>query len=204
MLSEFSILIAGVGGQGVVMLSELIGNAAVKEGLKVVGSEILGMAVRGGSVVSIVRLGNGVHGPLIPEAKGDMLIGLEVAETLSNLIYMSDSAIILLNEHKVIPVTVTLGQSHYPELKEINKIIRRHVKKLVPINANKLALKAGSQLSVNTVMLGAAFGTGLMPISITAAKEAISVHFPEKLVALNLNAFELGFEITLSKLAGHS
>ncbi|GAH36815.1 unnamed protein product, partial [marine sediment metagenome] len=107
MIKEFNILITGVGGQGVILMSELLGKAAVEEGLKIRGSEILGMAVRGGSVTSIIRIGDEVYGPLIPLGKCDTLIGMEPSEALRNITYLSKSSLVILNTAAIVPFTVS-------------------------------------------------------------------------------------------------
>jgi len=92
MVKEFNILITGVGGQGVILMSELLGKAAVADGLRVRGSEILGMAVRGGSVTSVIRIGDEVYGPLIPAGKCNSLLEMEPSEALRNIAYLSKSS----------------------------------------------------------------------------------------------------------------
>ncbi len=194
MIKECNILIAGVGGQGVILLSELIGKAAVSDGLKVCGSEILGMAVRGGSVVSTIRIGDDVYGPLIPDGKGNLMIGLEPAEALRNITYMSESSIILINVQRVVPVAVLLGKTNYPSTEEIIKKLQACVHRVVPLDALNLAREAGSTLSTNIAMLGASFGTGLFPIKIGSIKKIIKEHFPANSVTSNIKAFELGYQ----------
>ena len=119
MVKEFNILITGVGGQGVILMSELLGKSAVKDGLKVRGSEVLGMAVRGGSVTSAIRIGDEVYGPLIPTGKCNVLVAMEPAEALRNITYLSKSSLVILNTAVTVPFTVPLGQSEYPSLAEI-------------------------------------------------------------------------------------
>lgn len=201
MVKEFNIFIAGVGGQGVILLSELLGRAAVSEGLKVRGSEILGMAVRGGSVVSMVRVGSDVYGPLIPEGRGDLMIGMEPTEALRNITYMSKSSIIVLNTQKVVPTLVFLGRSIYPGLEEIMEKLKKHSDKTIALNAVQLAEEAGSVLSANVVMLGASFGTGKLPIKMETLKRTVEEHFPAKLVPVNIKAFDLGYRVCREALS---
>lgn len=193
-VNELNILIAGVGGQGVILMSELLGNAAVNDGLNVRGSEVLGMAVRGGSVVSTVRLGRAVYGPLIPIGKGDILIGMEPAEALRNITYLSDSSLVILNTRKIVPFTVTLGGSGYPDLEKVIERLKRVASKVITLDATQIAEEAGSPLAANIVMLGALFGTGRVPIKIETVKETIQDRFPVKLALVNIKAFDLGYE----------
>lgn len=195
MVKEFNILITGVGGQGVVLMSELLGKAAVKDGLRVRGSEILGMAVRGGSVTSNIRLGDDVYGPLIPTGKGDVLIGMEPSEALRNISYLSKLSLIIINTDVTIPFTVTLGRSKYPSLEAILKNLRLVSSNTVEVDAIKIAQEAGSSLTSNIVMLGVLFGTGKPPINMETIKEVISTHFPAKVVPVNIKAFDLGYQL---------
>ncbi len=195
MIEEFNILIAGVGGQGVILMSELLGNAAVKEGLNVKGSEVLGMAVRGGSVSSTIRLGNGVFGPLTPAGKCDVLVGMEPAEALRNISYLSPSSLVILNTEVVIPFTVSLGASKYPELEEIIKRLSAASSKVITLNAVQIAREAGSQQAANVVMLGALFGSGRLPIRVETLKGKIEACFSARLAPINMRAFDLGYQI---------
>ena len=194
MVKEFNILIAGVGGQGVILMSELLGQAAVADGLRVRGSEILGMAVRGGSVTSSIRIGEDVYGPLIPTGKCNALVGMEPSEALRNITYLSKSSLVLLNTAVTAPFTVFIGESKYPSLEEILEKLGKASGRIVQLDAVKTAETAGSRLAANIVMLGALFGTGQLPIKIAAIKETIRAHFPAKLSPVNIRAFDLGYE----------
>ena len=190
-VKELNILITGVGGQGVIMLSELLGEAVVEEGLKIRGSEVLGMAVRGGSVFSNLRIGEDVFGPLTPTGKCDIMLALEPTEALRNMIFLSESSLVILNTQAVKPFTVALGQSTYPSMDDMLNTLRPAVNRVVTIDAAALAQKAGSLQSTNIVMLGALFGSGKIPIAIDKMKEIIKSRFPAKASATNLEAFRL-------------
>jgi indolepyruvate ferredoxin oxidoreductase beta subunit len=194
MVKEFNILITGVGGQGVILMSELLGKAAVRDELKVRGSEILGMAVRGGSVTSIIRIGDEVYGPLIPMGKCDVLIGMEPSEALRNITYLSKSSLVIVNIAVTIPFTVSLGQSKYPSLEEILEKLSNASGRVVKLDAAQIAQEAGSLLTTNIVMLGALFGTGKLPIGIETIKESIRTRFPTKTAPVNIKAFDLGYQ----------
>jgi indolepyruvate ferredoxin oxidoreductase beta subunit len=194
MVKEFNILITGVGGQGVILMSELLGKAAVADGLRVRGSEILGMAVRGGSVTSSIRIGEDVYGPLIPTGKCQALVGMEPSEALRNISYLSKSSLVLLNTAVTAPFTVFIGESSYPSLEEIIGQLGKASGKIVQLDAAKTAQEAGSLLATNIVMLGALFGTEQLPIKIATVKETIRERFPAKVAPLNIKAFDLGYE----------
>jgi indolepyruvate ferredoxin oxidoreductase beta subunit len=192
-MREFNLLVAGVGGQGVIVMSELLGQAAVDDGFKVRGSEVLGMAVRGGPVMSAIRIGSDVFGPLIPAGRADLLVGMEPSEALRNSGYLAPGGAVIVNTRCTIPFTVSLGQSTYAPLDEILARLREHAKRVVVLDAGTIAEEAGNLLTANIVMLGAAFGTGLVPIREATIRATLGRHFPDKLVPVNVRAFELGY-----------
>jgi len=194
MVKEFNILITGVGGQGVILISELLGRAAVTDKLRVRGSEILGMAVRGGSVTSAIRIGEDVYGPLIPTGKCNALVGMEPSEALRNIACLSKSSIVLVNTAITAPFTVFIGESKYPSLEEMLNQLGKASDRVIQLDAVKLAQEAGSRLATNVVMLGALFGTEQLPIKIETIKETIRERFPAKLAPVNIRAFDLGYE----------
>jgi indolepyruvate ferredoxin oxidoreductase beta subunit len=194
MTKEFNVLITGVGGQGVILMSELLGGAAVKDKLKVRGSEILGMAVRGGSVISAIRLGEDVYGPLIPDGKCSALVGMEPSEALRNITCLSRSSLVIVNTATTVPFTVPLGQSSYPSLEVILEKLNKAAERVVTLDAAKMALEAGSLLTTNIVMLGALFGTERLPIKLGTIKETIEERFPAKVAPVNVKAFDLGYD----------
>ena len=198
-MKEFNILVAGVGGQGVILMSELLGQAAVDDGFPVRGSEVLGMAVRGGPVMSVIRLGSEVYGPLIPVGKADLLIGMEPSEALRNCIYLAPAAGVVVNTRTTLPFTVSLGQSSYPPLDDILRRLKSAAGRVFSLDAEEMAARAGSLLTANVVMLGAAFGTGMMPFKLDTIKAAIRGHFPAETAPLNLKAFDLGYDTVAGK-----
>jgi indolepyruvate ferredoxin oxidoreductase beta subunit len=199
---ELNIIICGVGGQGVVLLSELLGNAAVKDGVAVKGSEVLGMAQRGGSVFSNIRLGGSAIAPLTPEGKCDVLIAVEPSEALRNIHYLARNSVVVLNTTTVLPYTVYLGKSGYPTRDEIINKLHEVTSRVITLDASELAKQAGSLQAANVVMLGALFGTGLMPIRMETAKAIIQARFPAKAGDTNLAAFDLGYKEAQKALKG--
>lgn len=194
MIKELNLLITGVGGQGVILMSELLGKAAVTDNLRVRGSEILGMAVRGGSVTSAIRIGEDVYGPLIPMGKCHILIGMEPSEALRNIAYLSKSSLVIINTAVTIPFTVSVGESTYPSSNQILEKVNKASGRVIQLDAAQLAQDAGSLLTTNIVMLGALFGTEQLPIKIATIKESIRERFPAKVAPVNLKAFDLGYE----------
>lgn len=200
MVKEFNILITGVGGQGVILMSELLGNSAVRDGLRVRGSEILGMAVRGGSVTSVIRIGDDVYGPLIPAGKCDVLMGMEPSEALRNITCLSKSSLVIVNMAVTIPFTVSIGESKYPTLEEMMEKLGQASSKVIQLDAAQIAQEAGSLLTTNIVMLGALFGTGKLPIGTETIKETIRSRFTAKTAPVNIKAFDLGYQASQQAL----
>jgi indolepyruvate ferredoxin oxidoreductase, beta subunit len=191
-VKEMNIIIAGVGGQGVVLLSEILGNAAVRDGMKVRGSEVLGMAQRGGSVFSNIRLGTEVESPMTADGKCDILIGVEPSEALRNIQYLNKKSVVVLNIRKVIPATVSMGKSTYPEIEQIKAKLQGAAGRVITLDAAELAEKAGNRQTANVVMIGALFGCGNIPIKTETVKECIKEKVPVKALETNLKAFDMG------------
>jgi indolepyruvate ferredoxin oxidoreductase beta subunit len=200
--NEINIIICGVGGQGVVLVSELLGNAAVRGGVAVKGSEVLGMAQRGGSVFSNLRLGGEAIAPMTPEGKCDVIIAVEPSEALRNIQYIAKNSVVVLNTTTVLPYTVHLGKSGYPKEKEIIDKLHEVTDRVITLDASGIAKEAGSLQAANVVMLGALFGTGLMPISEENAKESILSRFKAKVGEINIRAFDMGYEAVKKALKG--
>ncbi|MFA5308884.1 MAG: indolepyruvate oxidoreductase subunit beta [Dehalococcoidales bacterium] len=200
--NEINIIICGTGGQGVVLVSELLGTAAVRGKVAVKGSEVLGMAQRGGSVFSNLRLGGDVIAPMTPEGKCDVLIAVEPSEALRNIQYLAKNSVVVLNTTTVLPYTVYLGKSGYPTQEQMIKKLKEVTQRVIPLDASGLAKEAGSLQAANVVMLGALFGTGLMPIKNETAKEAILGRFKAKVGEINIKAFDLGYAYVQKALKG--
>jgi indolepyruvate ferredoxin oxidoreductase beta subunit len=195
-IKEMNIIICGVGGQGVVLISELLGHAAVQDELKIRGSEVLGMAQRGGPVFSNIRIGSEVYAPLTPEGKCDLLVALEPSEALRNITFLSESSLVNLNTRKLVPYTVYSEESKYPSLEEIQERLTKVAKKIILLDATRLAQEAGNLQSTNVVMLGSLFGTGQMPIKVETIKAVIRERFSAQVAAVNIKAFDLGYDVS--------
>jgi len=186
---EFNILICGVGGQGTILASYVLGNAALKEGLKVRLGEIHGMAQRGGSVVSHVRMGDEVYGSVIPLEKADVIIAFEPLEALRNISSLKKGGKVILNTERINPISVSLGESEYPQIEEI--ISRLSEKgKVYSFNATEIAKKIGNQVTMNMVMIGALSFLEI-PIKNETLLETINLVLGKK-AELNIKAFEAG------------
>ncbi|NPU87112.1 indolepyruvate ferredoxin oxidoreductase subunit beta [Methanothrix sp.] len=186
--SKCDIVIVGVGGQGVILISEIIGRAALKAGLPVRAAETHGMAQRGGSVINHTRLGC-IYGPMVPEGGADLLVALEPAEALRYGRYLSSGGVVLVNTKPVLPTTVTTGHFRYPDIEEILAPLRG-VGRVIPMNATEIAERAGNSQTANIVMLGAM--SRFMPIEEALILDALKDSVPAKFIDVNLKAFEMG------------
>jgi indolepyruvate ferredoxin oxidoreductase beta subunit len=187
-ISLFDLVIAGVGGQGTILASDIIGKAAVKEGLPVMAAETHGMAQRGGSVVNHLRIGCEL-GSLIPLKSADALIALEPSEALRYIEYLSDEGIVIVNTEPVLPVTVTSGISSYPDMGEIIDYLEQRFT-VKAFNAVQLAKEAGHVQSMNTVMIGAV--SKYLPLSKDVLLDCVKASVPKRTVDINIKAFGIG------------
>jgi indolepyruvate ferredoxin oxidoreductase beta subunit len=145
-VEEFNLIIAGVGGQGSVLASRMVADAAIMEGYKVRVGETFGAAQRGGAVASHVRIGTKVYGPLVPEDGLDALVGLEPLEALRvGVKYLSPQAVAIVNTRRWFPVDVNVGRAKYPSLEEIEDSLKKLCNKVIMIDATKIAEEAGRQ-----------------------------------------------------------
>jgi indolepyruvate ferredoxin oxidoreductase, beta subunit len=191
-------IFVGVGGQGNLLASNLLGQAALSMGIPVVVSEIHGMAQRGGVVESAVLLG-GAASPIVSNGEADVLVSFEPLETMRILSKCNNKTLVITNAQPLPPFTVAVGQGKYPPVAEILDKVGKKVGKVVSLNGNDLAEKAGNVLSLNMVMLGALIGTGATPVTEKVMKETIAGSTKKAFLESNLKAFDLGKE-TAQKL----
>ncbi len=191
-ISKFDLVIAGVGGQGTILASDIIGKAAVKEDMSVRAAETHGMAQRGGSVVNHIRIDCEL-GSMIPMKGADVLLALEPSEALRYLEFLSDDGVIIVNTDPILPVTVTSGLCSYPDVDAIiEKLKQSH--KVKAFNATELAKEAGHPQSMNVVMVGAV--SNYLPISVETIMGCVRELVPQKTIDINVRAFEMGRSIT--------
>jgi indolepyruvate ferredoxin oxidoreductase beta subunit len=187
--SECDLVIVGVGGQGVILISDVIGRAAVLAGKSVCGAETHGMAQRGGSVINHTRIGCRFS-PMVASGGADVLVALEPAEALRFAQFLSPTGVALVNTRPVLPSTVTSGKAEYPSLQEILASLRAHSGKVFAMDATALAENAGSAQAMNVVMLGAL--AGHIPLSEDLILQALSLVVPPRFLEANKKAFTLG------------
>ena len=190
---SFKFLIAGVGGQGTVLASDILAEVGIRLGYDTKKSDILGLAVRGGSVVSHIQWAPRVHAPVLDEHDVDYLVGFEWLETLRRLSYIKPDGFVLANDCRIDPMTVTSGQTDYPEHKRIMADIESVTSHIHAIAGTQTALDLGNVMCFNIVVLG-----GLSKILGNEPdiwRSVIKDRVPEKVAALNLTAYEKGREL---------
>jgi indolepyruvate ferredoxin oxidoreductase beta subunit len=193
-MKEFNVVLAGVGGQGTILAAEVLGTAAVIDGLNVRVSEIHGMAQRGGAVVSTVRIGENVRVPTVLEGQADVLLGFEPLETLRNLRYASERTLVIMSSEQIPPTELSAKNLIYPSLDDVKAKILRFTRRIVVVDAARLAEEAGSSLAQNSVMVGALAAVKVFPVKVGSLVEALKQLVPSKHVESNVKAFDLGYE----------
>lgn len=195
---KYSIQIVGVGGQGVLLASMVLGNAAMEAGYDVAMSEVHGMAQRGGSVLCTLRFGDDVISPLESIGGADLLMGFEPAETCRNVGLCNKDSQIIMNLDPVLPSMVAAGFETYPEVDGLVASIKKLTPNLRTIDATELAKQAGKAVAANAVMIGAVAAVKGFPLSKDLLRKTLADNVPPKFLDLNLKAFDLGYE-TMSK-----
>ncbi|MEJ2046711.1 MAG: indolepyruvate oxidoreductase subunit beta [Dehalococcoidia bacterium] len=189
-MKKFDLLITGVGGQGVILASNIIGEVALAAGYDVKKTDTLGMAQRGGSVVSHVRLGPEVFSPLIRAGEVDILLAFEKLEAARWSHYLSPGAIAIINNHALRPISVNLGDERYPSDEEIAGILRRGSERIYFIKGTERVKKLGNIKILNVFLLGCA--SVFLPLKIRVWQDIISQHVPPSVRELNITAFNQG------------
>jgi indolepyruvate ferredoxin oxidoreductase beta subunit len=189
-VKSVGLLVTGVGGQGVVLASDIIGEAAMAAGYDVKKTDTLGMAQRGGSVVSHVRFGPKVWSPLIGEGEADLLLAFEKLEAARWTNYLRPGAAVIVNQHEQPPLAVNLGQEQYPSDQEVTRMLRARTDRIYYVAGNDRAREAGDVRALNTYMLGCA--SCFMPLKVRAWKDTIAQRLPERVREVNMIAFAAG------------
>ena len=182
-----SIMIVGVGGQGTLLASRILGNVLIRQGYDVKVSEVHGMAQRGGCVVSHVRAGDQVFSPMIPLKQADIIIGFEPAEAVRCLPYLKDGGTVIVNRKAVKPVASMLAAGDYDGEKML-AYLKERVKKLRIVDGEDVCRQCGSAKVLNIALLAAAAETGCIGITPEELAEAVKQKLPEKFHSVNCNA----------------
>lgn len=186
-----NILLSGVGGQGTVLASKLIAKTAISENKQAHTAETIGMAQRGGCVVSHVRIGEGCYSPLIPLGCADVIISFEPSEAVRVLPYLKKGGTVIVSSSPVKPVTDALSKNDYNADEMLDYLKSQNIK-LIIVDGEKVINEAGSAKSLNIALLGAAAGAGAIDIKPEKLRKIITETLPEKFAPANLKALEVG------------
>jgi indolepyruvate ferredoxin oxidoreductase beta subunit len=185
-----NILMVGVGGQGTILASDILGEAALAAGYDVKKTDTLGMAQRGGSVVSHVRVAEKVWSPLIKEGEADIILAFEKLEVARWGRYLRPGGVAIINNHAMPPLSVSLGTHCYPDDEEIRDMLKRRTERIYFVEGARKAIELGDIRVLNMVMLGCT--SLLLPINVRTWKECMSQRIPSKILKVNFTAFDLG------------
>jgi indolepyruvate ferredoxin oxidoreductase beta subunit len=188
---ENNYLLCGVGGQGTVLAAKVLAQAAINQGCEVKTTETIGMAQRGGSVVSHVRIGEDIHSPLLPLHSADVIIGFEPAEVVRNIDYLKEDGVVVVSSKAVKPTTASLTGSNYDGT-EMLAYLKKKVKTCIIIDGEEICRQCGSPKVLNVALLGAAIGSGHLDISEKDLTDALLQKVKEKFRELNIKALQLG------------
>lgn len=189
-----SIVVTGVGGQGQITIGTILGQALLRKGYNVRVGEVHGLSQRGGSVVVFVKYGKGVPSSIVTAGEADALIGLEMIESLRRVPLVSRDGLLIVNEFFLPPPA-----SKPLSRKDVEDALKSIGTKTVFINANELALKAGSQIASNIVMVGALVGSGKVDLTLEDVSNVLSERFKGKTLEINMNALRMGYEYVISQ-----
>lgn len=190
MMKKLDILMVGVGGQGNVLASDILGEVAIAAGYDVKKTDTLGMAQRGGSVVSQVRMANQVWSPMIREGEVDILVALEKLEAVRWSHYLETGGVAIVNNLAVPPLSVSLGTHRYPSDREVKDILRQRTGQVYFIDGTDKAKELGDVRTLNMFMLGCV--SSFVPIDVQIWKDCISQRLPSNILKINMSAFDKG------------
>ncbi|TET67987.1 MAG: indolepyruvate oxidoreductase [Dehalococcoidia bacterium] len=189
-MKKLDLLITGAGGQGIILASDIIGETAIAAGYDVKKTDTIGMAQRGGSVISNVRIARQVWSPLIKQGEVDLLLALEKLEAARWAYYLRPGGIAILNNHALPPLAVSLGNERYPGDEEIHDIIKRRTDRIYFIEGTRRARELGNIRTLNMFMLGCA--SLFMPFPVRVWQDSISQRLPPNIRQINITAFNQG------------
>ena len=191
---KLDIIFTGVGGQGIVVASDIFCEAAMMNGWDVAKAEVHGMAQRGGSIVAHVRIGNNVQAPIIEKGKANMILGFEMLETARTLSMLKKDGIVLVNTKYISPSTSFNKDSKSLTSNTLLETLKKNSNRVFTIDGQSIAIKLGNLRVVNTVLLGALSTLLENHITIESIKKSIAMRLKDKYVTVNLKAFEFGRE----------
>ncbi len=198
-MKPYNIYISGVGGQGIIKTSTVIGEAAMKSNMPVVMSEVHGMAQRGGGVSTELKIGHS-YSPIIENGTADILISFEPVEALRAIPKISNKTFVIVNTSQIYPFNLRESEISYPDMETILGELDKNSKKVFAINADKIANESGHQLSMNMVMLGSAVAINGFPVKKEIIIDSMKANLPQKSLEINLRAFESGYNFVSSRI----
>ncbi|MCK5772436.1 MAG: indolepyruvate oxidoreductase subunit beta [Thermoplasmata archaeon] len=191
-----TIHIVGVGGQGALTVSKILGNASIEKGVPIIVSEVHGMAQRGGVVQTTIRLGDTIS-PLAFASDITVVVGFEPLEAYRAKGTITSDTMVIVNTDPISPVSVSSAGHKYPDVDEVLAELGRWSRKVYHLSGSEKAAEAGNSRVSNVVMLGALAGTGILPFSKEELDRSIRITVPEKAVKANIKGFELGYDVTV-------
>ncbi|MBN1856043.1 MAG: indolepyruvate oxidoreductase subunit beta [Dehalococcoidia bacterium] len=191
-----NLVITGVGGQGNILLSGMLGGAFMKKGYYVTIGETFGAAQRGGAVFSTVRLSQKrEYGPIMPDGKAHLIVGLEPLETLRLVEkYGNSDTVVISNTYPVVTASVSSGQDTYPDMAELKKAVESLCKEAYFIDATSIALDINAPIALNIVMVGALLGTKQLPLEVEDIKAELRENLPPDRLEVNFEALARGMK----------
>jgi len=189
-MRSFNFLVAGVGGQGTVLSGDILAEVGMAGGYDAKKSDVLGLAIRSGSVISHVRWGEKVNSPMSMPGTVDFLLAFEPLEALRMVEYLAPGSTVIVNEYRIPPGEVSTGKVRYPTEDEVLGVLRRAAGKVHRMNATEKAQEVGNVKVLNVLLLGAL--SVLLPVEAPVWESVVAAYVPERLREVNLKAFRAG------------
>jgi len=190
---DANFLIVGVGGQGTILSGDILAEVGMRGGYDAKKSDILGLAIRSGSVVSHIRWGKEVHSPMSMLGQVDYLLAFEPLESLRMVEYLKADSTVIVNDYRIPPVAVTTGKAEYPSREQIDRVLKAASRRYYSINVTEKATQLGNVKVVNIMLLGAL--SGLLPLPPEIWEQTIEKYVPAKLIDVNRRAFQAGRDL---------
>jgi indolepyruvate ferredoxin oxidoreductase beta subunit len=191
-MKDINLIICGVGGQGIILASDILAEVAIDSGYDVKKTDTLGMAQRGGSVISHIRMGNKIYSPMIKKGQADIVLGFEKLEALRWSQYLNDKSIVIVNNYKISPSTVNLGKASYPDDEKTDGILKEKAGRVISTNGTEYAINLGDIRVLNIFLIGCA--SVFLPFKIQVWMDTILRRLPSKVASINKTAFDKGRE----------
>lgn len=196
-MKPYNIYISGVGGQGIIKTSTVIGEAAMKSSMPVVMSEVHGMAQRGGGVSTELKIGN-AYSPIIENGSADLLLSFEPIEALRAIPKISGKTSVIVNKSPIYPFNLRTSEISYPDITATLDELENKSMKVYALEADRIAKESGHLLSMNMVMLGGAVAVKGFPLKKKIILDSMKANLPEKSLDINMKAFEQGYNFVKS------